>query len=182
MRQAFALAGLLAAASCHSPAAPITAAAPAADAPAPPTASAVQQAVAAYIKANAAAFSGYEPVRWGRPLAYTKSSEAARRGMLAMQRFDEALGPRSKAFAVYRASLARHEPPARTQALKARYDKAARCSDSLLAAAATLSGVQDTTRLGTAIMHAYRTKAKSGFMVLDSAVFVVDASGRVEQL
>ena len=136
MRQAFALAGLLAAASCNSPATPTTAAAPTttADAPAPPTASAVQQAVGAYIKANAAAFSGYEPVRWGRSLAYTKSSEAAMRGVLAMQLFDEALRPRSKALAVYRASLARHEPPARTQALKARYDRAARYSDSLLAA------------------------------------------------
>jgi hypothetical protein len=184
MKQAFALVGLLAAASCSSPSAPATVAPSAATqtaAPAQATDS-VQQAVAAYINKNAADFAGYEPVRWSRPMAYTKLNEAAIKGVVAMQLFDNALVPRNKALADYKASLARHDAPAKTEAIKARYGKANKYNDSLLAIANSFIGVKDTTHLGTEIVHIYRTKAKSGVMVLDSATFVVYATGKVEQL
>lgn len=177
MKQAFALVGLLAAASCNSPSTPA--------ATSPATAKAtdpVQQAVAAYIKANAADFVGYEPVRWGRPTVYTKLNEAAIKGVVAMQVFDDALVPRNKALAEYKASLARHDAPAKTAAIMARYGKANKYNDSLLVIANSFIGVKDTTRLGTEIMHTYRTKAQSGAAVLDSAAFVVYPSGKVEQL
>lgn len=185
MKQAFALVGLLVAAGCSSPSAPATvspAATTQAAAPAQQPADSVQQAVTTYIKANAAGFAGYEPVRWGRPTAYTKMSEAAIKGVVAMQLFDNALVPRNKALDAYKASVARHDAPARTEAIKARYGKANKYNDSLLAIANSFIGVKDTTRLGTEIMHTYRTKAKSGIMVLDSATFVVYSTGKVEQL
>jgi hypothetical protein len=185
MKQAFALAGLLAAASCSSPSAPATstpAATTQAAAPTQPASDSVQQAVTTYIKANAADFSGYEPVRWSRPMVYTKLNEAAIKGVVAMQLFDNALVPRNKALADYKASLARHDAPAKTEAIKARYGKANKYNDSLLAIANSFIGVKDTTHLGTEIVHVYRTKAKGGVMVLDSATFVVYATGKVEQL
>lgn len=184
MKQAFALVGLLAAASCSSPSTPATTAPPAsaATAPAQPAANSLQQAVTAYIKAHAANYTGYEPVRWSPPLAYTKASEAAIKGVVAMQLFDNALVPRNQALADYKASLARHDAPAKTEAIKARYGKANKYNDSLLAIANSFGGVRDTTRLGTEIVHFYRTKAKSGIMVLDSATFVVYPTGKVEQL
>ncbi|RZK30974.1 MAG: hypothetical protein EOO63_05330 [Hymenobacter sp.] len=185
MKQAFALLGLLAAASCSSPSAPVATSPTAttqAAASALPAADSVQQAVTTYIKANATNFTGYEPVRWSRPTPYTKMSEAAIKGVVAMQLFDEALVPRNKALDAYKASLARHDSPAKTEAIKGRYGKANKYNDSLLAIANTFIGVKDTTRLGTEIMHTYRTKAKSGVMVLDSATFVVYTTGKVEQL
>lgn len=185
MKQVSALVGLLAAASCSSPSAPTTASSPPATqaaAPAQPAPDSVQQAVATYIRANAADFTGYEPVRWGRPVAYTKMNEAAIKGVVAMQLFDNALVPRNKALADYKASLARHDAPAKTEAIKARYGKANKYNDSLLAIANSFIGMKDTTHLGTEIVHIYRTKAKSGVMVLDSATFVVYATGKVEQL
>ncbi len=182
MKQALALLGLLAAASCSAPSSPPTAAPPAAAAPGQPTAAAVQQAVATYIKAEATAFADYEPVRWGRPVAYTKMSEAAIKGVATMQLFDNALATRNRALAAYKAALARHDAPAKLAALKARYDQANKRNNSLLALATSLSGVRDSTRLGTTIGHTYRTRAKSGIMRLDSATFVVYASGHVEQL
>jgi hypothetical protein len=142
----------------------------------------VQQAVATYIKAEATAFIDYEPVRWGRPVAYTKMSEATIKGVVAMQLFDNALAARNRALTAYKAALARHDTPAKVAALKARYDQAHKHNNSLLALATSLSGVQDSTRLGTAIGHTYRTRAKSGVMRLDSATFVVYTTGRVEQL
>ncbi|TVT37836.1 hypothetical protein FNT36_21990 [Hymenobacter setariae] len=138
--------------------------------------------MASYIKANRAAFVGYEPVRWGQPVTYTKANEAAIKGVLAMQLFDDALVPRNKALAEYKASLARHDAPAKTEAIKARYGKANKYNDSLLAIANSFIGSKDTTRLGTQIAHIYRTKAKSGVMVLDSATFLVYRTGKVEQM
>jgi len=185
MKQAFALVGLLAATSCSAPTAPATATPAAttqATASAQLAADSVQQAVATYIKRNTADFVGYEPVRWGRPTAYTKLNEATIKGVVAMQLFDNALVPRNKALADYKASLARHDAPAKTEAIKARYGKANKYNDSLLAIANSFIGVRDTTRLGTEIAHTYRKKAKSGFMVLDSATFVVYTTGKVEQL
>jgi uncharacterized lipoprotein NlpE involved in copper resistance len=186
MKQALTLVGLLAAVGCNSPSAPTTATTPTAPASAParpaPAAQAVQQAVIAYIQANTAHFAGYEPVRWGRPAAYSKVNEAAIKGVVAMQLFDNALVPRNKALADYKASLARHDAPAKTEAIKARYGKANKYNDSLLAIANGFIGVKDTARLGTQIGHTYRTKSKSGVMVLDSATFVVYATGKVEQL
>ena len=185
MKQAFALAGLLAAASCSSPSAPVTntpATSTQAAAPGQPAADSLQQAVTTYIKANATDFADYEPVRWGRPMAYTKLSEAAIKGVVAMQRFDDALVPRNKALADYKASLARHDAPAKTEAIKARYGKANKYNDSLLVIANSFIGVKDTTHLGTEIVHTYRAKAKSGVMMLDSATFVVYTTGKVEQL
>lgn len=185
MKQAFALVGLLAATNCSSPSVPVTTS-PAITtqtaAPVQQAADSVQQAVATYIKENTAAFTGYEPVRWGRPMAYTKMNEAAIKGVVAMQLFDDALVPRNKALAEYKASLARHDAPAKTEAIKARYGKANKYNDSLLAIANSFIGVKDTTRLGTEIAHTYRTRAKSGVMLLDSATFVVYATGKVEQL
>jgi hypothetical protein len=185
MKQAFTLVGLLATASCSSPS-PITTTASPTIAPdaaaAQQTASSVQQAVATYIKAHPTDFTGYEPVRWSQPLAYTKTGEATIKGVVAMQLFDNALVSRSKALAAYKASLARHDAPAKTEAVKARYRHANKYNDSLLAVANTFASIRDTTRLGTEIVHLYRTKAKTGFMVLDSATFVVYPTGKVEQL
>jgi hypothetical protein len=185
MKQAFALVGLLAAASCSSPSPTTTTASPTITpdaAAAQQTASSVQQAVATYIKAHPTDFTGYEPVRWSQPLAYTKTGEATIKGVVAMQLFDNALVSRSKALAAYKASLARHDAPAKTEAVKARYRHANKYNDSLLAVANSFAGIRDTTRLGTEIVHLYRTKAKTGFMVLDSATFVVYPTGKVEQL
>ncbi len=185
MKQVYALVGLLAAASCSSPSTPGTTTLPAttrATAPAQLAAGAVQQAVATYISSHKADFTDYEPVRWSQPVAYTSVSEATVKGIGAMQLFDNALVPRNKALAEYRASLARHDAPARTEVIKARLRKATRYNDSLLAVANSLSGVKDTTLLGAEIVHYYRTKARTGFMVLDSATFVVYSTGKVEQL
>ena len=174
MKNYFSLFLLLAAASaCSSPAHSPEAAV---------LASPTQQAVAAYIKANSAAFAGYEPVRWGHPAAYTKMSEAAIKGVVAMKNFDDALVPRNQALADYKASLARHDDAAKTEAIKGVYGKANKYNDSLLLIANSFIGVKDTTRLGTEIVHTYRTKSKAGAVVLDSATFVVYPSGKVEQL
>ncbi len=179
MKKAFPLLVLLAAAGCNPTSdsdATTESAAPPAGADSP------LKAVSAYIQAHAAAYPGYEPVRWGRPTAYTKASEAAVKGIVAMQDFDDALGPRNQALANYQAALARHEAPALVAALKARYVKANKHNDSLLAAANRFIGVKDSTRLGTQIVHAYRTLNRAGTQALDSVTFVVYSSGRVEQL
>ncbi len=165
---------LAAAAGCNSSSAP--------DAAARPATTPLQQAVSAYVKANAAAFPSYEPVRWGRPAAYTKMSEAAIKGVVAMQAFDDALTPRNQALANYKAAVARHEAPAQVEAIKARYGKANKHNDSLLVIANSFIGVKDSTRLGTQIVHTYRAKNKEGGLALDSATFVVYPNGKVEQL
>lgn len=142
----------------------------------------LQQAVSAYIRANAGTFPEYEAVRWSQPTPYTKMSEAAIKGVVAMQDFDDALVPRNQALADYKASLARHDAPARTEAIKARYGKANKYNDSLLVIANSFIGNKDSTRLGTEIVHTYRAKDKKGAVILDSATFVVYPSGKVEQL
>ena len=181
MKKAFPLLALLAAVAGCNQAAPTQAAGPAGMAPAAP-ADSLQQAVAAYIKANGAEFPGYEPVRWGSPTPYTRQSEAAIKGVVAMKVFDDALVPRNQALANYKASLARHDPAARTKAIMAVYGKANKYNDSLLVIANSFIGVKDTTRLGTQLAHTYRHQNKAGAMVLDSASFVVHSGGRVEML
>ena len=180
MNKVFPLFALLVAAGCSSPSTPQTA--PTGPAPAAQPANGLQQAVTAYIKANEATFAGYEPVRWAQPTAYTKESEAAIKGVVAMKNFDDALVPRNQALANYKASLARHDAPAKTAAIMAKYGKANKYNDSLLLIANSFIGVKDTTRLGTQIVHAYRTKNPQGQVVLDSATFVVYPTGKVEQL
>ena len=177
-----ALVFLLAAAGCNSstPADKAAAGAPAATAAAP--ADTLQQAVATYVAAHAAAFPGYESVHWGAPAAYTKMNEAAIKGVVAMQAFDDALTPRNQALANYKASLARHDAPAKTAAIMALYGKANKHNDSLLVIANSFIGVKDSVRLGTQLVHAYRAKNKAGALALDSATFVVYPGGRVEQL
>lgn len=184
MKNALFLLVLLAVAGCNSSPTPPTAANPvvAPASPAATPASSAQQAVTAYIKANPANFAGYAPVRWSAPNAYTKMSEAAIAGVVAMQAFDDALTPRNKALADYKAALARHDAPARVEAIKARYGKANKYNDSLLAIANGIIGTTDTTRLGTQIGHTYRTKNPAGAVVLDSATFVVYRDGKVKQL
>ena len=177
MKNTALLFALLATAACNS--ADSTKQVASAAAPAP--ADSLQQAVAAFIKANAATFPGYEAVRWGKPAKYTRMSEAAIKGVVAMKNFDDALVPRNQALADYKASLARHDTPAQTEVIKARYGKANKYNDSLLVIANSFIGVKDTTRLGTEIVHTYRTTGKRG-AVLDSATFVVYPNGRVEQL
>lgn len=142
----------------------------------------IHQAVTAYIQANATSFPNYEAVRWGTPLTYTKANEAAIKGVVAMKNFDDALVPRNQALADYKASLAQHDAPAKTEAIKARYGKANKYNDSLLTIANGFIGVKDTARLGTEIVHTYRTKNKAGVLVVDSATFVVYPKGRVKQL
>lgn len=142
----------------------------------------LHQAVTAYIQANATSFPAYEAVHWGPSLAYTKASEAAIKGVVAMKNFDDALVPRNQALADYKASLAQHDAPAKTEAIKARYGKANKYNDSLLVIANSFIGVKDTGRLGTEIVHTYRVKNKAGAVVLDSATFIVYPKGRVEQL
>jgi hypothetical protein len=178
MKKLFPLAFLLVAAGCNS--AP-QAAGPGQVATAAPT-DTIQQAIATYIKANSADFANYEPVRWGSPTPYTKVSEAAVKGVVAMQVFDNALVPRNKALADYKASLARHDAPAKTAAIMARYGKANKYNDSLLVIANSFIGVKDTTRLGTEVVHTYRAKNSAGTVTLDSATFVVYPTGKVEQL
>lgn len=173
---------LLAAAGCNSPAPAGKAATEAPTAKAAAPADTLQQAVAAYVAAHAAAFPGYEPVRWGAPAAYTKMNEAAIKGVVAMQAFDDALTPRNQALANYKASLTRHDAPAKTAAIMARYGKANKHNDSLLVIANSFIGVKDSARLGTQLVHAYRAKNKAGALALDSATFVVYPGGRVEQL
>ncbi|RZJ93091.1 MAG: hypothetical protein EOO60_05985 [Hymenobacter sp.] len=174
------LLALVVATGCNS--APGSQATTTAPASAPPPANGVQQAVAAYIKANEGVFAGYEPVRWGQPAAYTKMSEAAIKGVVAMKNFDDALVPRNQALANYKASLARHDAPAQTAAIMAKYGKANKYNDSLLLIANSFIGVKDTTRLGTQVVHTYRAKNKEGVVALDSATFVVYPTGKVEQL
>jgi len=164
----------LLAAGCNGSPAPHNAASP----PGTP----LQQAVSAYIKTHAEAFPSYTPVRWGRPAAYTKISEAAIKGVVAMQAFDDALTPRNQALADYKAALARHDAPASVEAIKTRYGKANKHNDSLLAYANSFIGVRDSTRLGTEIVHTFRVKDQFGTVTLDSAAFVVYANGKVEQL
>ncbi|WP_158022846.1 hypothetical protein [Hymenobacter coccineus] len=173
---------LLMAAGCNSsaPADKAAAGAPAAKAAAP--GDTLQQAVAKYVAAHADAFPGYEPVRWGAPAAYTKINEAAIKGVVAMQAFDDALTPRNQALANYKASLARHDAPAKTAAIMGLYGKANKHNDSLLVIANSFIGVKDSTRLGTQLVHAYRAKNQAGALALDSATFVVYPGGRVEQL
>lgn len=172
------LALLMAVAGCNH-AAPTQAAGPT-EAAAP--ADSLQRAVAAYFRARGAEFPGYEPVHWGRPTKYTRQSEAAIKGVVAMKAFDDALVPRNQALANYKASLARHDPPARTEAIKAAYGKANKHNDSLLVIANSFIGVKDTTHLGTELMHTYRRQGQGGALVLDSASFVVYPGGRVEML
>lgn len=180
MKKILPLGLLLLAAGCNSPA-PTTsapAAAPAAVAPASPE----QQAVARYVQAHATAFPAYQPLGWGRPVAYTKAREAAIKGVLAMKVFDDALVPRNKALDAYKAALARHAPAAEVEAAKARYGKANKYNDSLLVIANRFLGVKDTARLGTELAHVYRAKNQAGALITDSATFVVYRGGRVEQL
>ncbi|AMR27341.1 hypothetical protein A0257_09705 [Hymenobacter psoromatis] len=174
---------LLAAAGCTSPSAPQTAAAPTSPAKEGTTAAdSLQRAVVAFIHTNSTEFPGYEPVSWGRPTIYTRQSEAAIKGVVAMKAFDDALVPRNQALANYKASLARHDPPARNEAIKAVYGKANKHNDSLLVIANSFIGVTDTTRLGTELVHHYRFKNKTGAVVLDSGTFVVYPTGKVEEL
>ena len=171
---------LLALAGCGSS---TTTPAGTATAPASPAPSdSVQRAVAGYVQAHAATFPGYEAVGWGRPVAYTKGREAAIKGVVAMKAFDDALIPRNKALADYKAALAQHAPTAQVEAAKARYGKANKYNDSLLVIANSFIGVKDSARLGTEIAHSYRTKNKAGATVLDSTTFVVYRAGKVEQL
>lgn len=142
----------------------------------------LHQAIAAYIQANATSFPDYKAVRWAPPIAYTRASEAAIKGVVAMRNFDDALVPRNQALADYKASLAQHDALDKTEAIKARYGKANKYNDSLLAIANSFIGVKDTVRLGTEIVHTYRIKNKAGMMILDSAAFVVYPKGKVEQL
>jgi hypothetical protein len=142
----------------------------------------LHQAVLTYIQANTASFPGYEAVRWGPPIIYTRASEAAIKGVVAMKNFDDALVPRNQALADYKASLAQHDPPAKTNAIKARYGKANKYNDSLLAIANSFIGVKDTTRLGTQILHTYHIKNEAGVIVLDSTTFVIYPKGQVEVL
>ena len=180
MKKAFPVLALLAATAGCNHAAPTRAGESAATAAAPTDS--LQQAVAAYIKTNGAEFPGYEPVSWGRPIAYTRQSEAAIKGVVAMKAFDDALVPRNQALANYKASLARHDPPARTEAIKAVYGAANKHNDSLLVIANSFIGSKDTTRLGTQLLHTFRRQDKAGALVLDSASFVVRPGGRVEML
>ncbi|MFD1467590.1 hypothetical protein ACFQ48_05095 [Hymenobacter caeli] len=185
MKNLFPFLALLAAAGCNSPTTPKSAPAGAGAAVPPPADAAtdsLHQAVAAYIKANAAAFPGYEAVRWGRPTPYTKMSEAAIKGVVAMQAFDDALVPRNQALANYKASLARHDAPARTAAIMGIYGKANKHNDSLLLIANRYIGVKDSARIGTQLTHTYRATNKAGATGLDSATFVVRPGGQVEQL
>jgi hypothetical protein len=142
----------------------------------------LQRAIVVYMHTNRTEFPNYEPVRWSRPTIYTRRNEAAIKGVVAMKAFDDALVPRNQALADYKASLARKDPPARTKAIEAAYGKANKYNDSLLIIANAFSGVTDTTRLGTELVHQYRFKNKAGAIVLDSATFVVYSTGKVEQL
>lgn len=170
--------GLLVAAGCGgSTTSPST---PSVASTAPATAT--QQAVAKYVQTHAAVFPGYEPVSWGRPVAYTTSRKAAIEGVVAMKAFDDALVPRNKALQAYKDAVARHEPAAVVEAAKARYGKANKYNDSLLVIANSFIGVNDSTRLGIEIAHTYRVKNKTGSVLLDSATFVVYPNGKVEQL
>jgi hypothetical protein len=176
---ALVLSGLLAASCDSSPATRKNTATPP---PTEPVADTLQQAVAKYIQNNATAFPSYQSVRWSRPVVYTKMREAAIKGVVAMQAFDEALVPRNKALADYKASMARHDTPAQTEVIKARYGKANKYNDSLLAIANSFIGVTDTTRLGVELTHTYRAKNQQGAVVLDSATFVVYPTGEVKKL
>jgi hypothetical protein len=179
MKKVVFLLASLAFAGCNSPSPQQGAASGSAPGAAPDS---LRQAVAAYIQANAAAFPNYEAVRWGQPTPYTKTNEAAIKGVVAMQAFDDALVPRNQALADYKASLARHDAPARVEAIKARYGKANKYNDSLLVIANSFIGVKDSTRLGTGVVHTYRVKNQAGASVLDSSTFVVYRNGKVEQL
>lgn len=178
MKKLLPLGLVLLATACSSPAP--TASAPAAAPVAP--ASPEQQAVASYVKAHATAYPDYQPLSWGQPVAYTKAREAAIKGVLAMQVFDNALVPRNQALANYKAALARHAPAVEVEAIKARYGKANKYNDSLLVIANRYLGIKDTARLGTELSHVYRAKNQAGALATDSATFVVYRGGRVEQL
>ncbi len=183
MRKALPLLLLLATAGCNSSPASQTAATPATGAAKDGTpADSSQRAVVAFMHTNGTEFPGYEPVSWGKPAIYTRQSEAAIKGVVAMKAFDDALVPRNQALANYKASLARHDPPARTKVIEAVYGKANKHNDSLLVIANSFIGVTDTTRLGTELVHRFRFKNKTGAVVLDSATFVVYPTGKVEQL
>lgn len=182
MRKALPLLLLLAAAGCNSSPASQTAATPAGAAKAGTPADSLQRAVVAFMHTNSAEFPSYEPVGWSQPAIYTRQSEAAIKGVVAMKAFDDALVPRNQALANYKASLARHDPPARNKAIEAVYGKANKHNDSLLVIANSFIGVTDTTRLGTELVHRFRFKNKTGALVLDSATFVVYPTGKVEQL
>jgi hypothetical protein len=99
-----------------------------------------------------------------------------------MQQFDNALAARNKALAEYNDALARHAAPAKVEMLKTRYRNATKHNDALLATANSFAGVKDTARLGAQLVHVYRTRARSGVMVLDSAAFLVHTTGVVERL
>ena len=182
MKKAFPLLILLAAAGCTNSSAPQTAATPTVATKDTTPTDSLQRAVVAFIRTNGTEFPGYEPVNWGRPTIYTRQSEAAIKGVVAMKAFDDALVPRNQALADYKASLARHDPPARNKAIAAVYGKANKHNDSLLVIANSFIGVTDTTRLGTELVHRYHIKNKTGAVMLDSATFVVYPSGKVEQL
>jgi len=180
MKYPFSLVALFVVAGCGSPSSPTQAGPSAAAQPA--ATNTLHQAVSTYIQAHASAFPGYEAVRWSPPTAYTKMNEAAIKGFVAMKAFDDALIPRNQALAEYKNSLARHDAPAKTAAIMARYGKANKYNDSLLAIANAFIGVKDTARLGTGVVHTYRAKNESGALVLDSATFVVHRNGQIEQL
>ncbi len=182
MRTALPFLFLLAATSCNqAPASHPGATPPGSANNAAPTDS-LQRAVVTYMHANSADFPGYEPVGWGKPATYTRQREAAIKGVVAMKAFDDALVPRNQALANYKASLARHDPPARTKVIEGVYGKANKHNDSLLVIANSFIGVTDTTHLGTELVHRYRFKNKAGAAVLDSATFVIYPGGKVEQL
>lgn len=182
MKTALPLLFLLVATGCNNSPTSHPTATPTESAKAVAPADSLQRAVATYMHANSADFPGYEPVGWGRPASYTRRSEAAIKGVVAMKAFDDALVPRNQALANYKASLARHDPPARTKVIEGAYGKANKHNDSLLVIANSFIGVTDTTHLGTELVHRYRFKNKAGAVVLDSATFVVYPSGKVEQL
>jgi hypothetical protein len=138
------------------------------------------KAISALLLKNMNDPTSYQPVRWGKPEAWTVSDSISAHAFLlknllhtnnlatiadstSLQQYSK-LPYAQKYLVGQRVSLPKH-----------RHQR-----DSLRSALAHLPAATDTTRLGYYITHAFRAKNKLGALVLDSVEFYVDKAGRVK--
>ncbi len=109
-------------------------------------------AVSEYLKTHAKDPASYAAVRWGEGQAFTRKDSAAIAARILSKEYDKMLTVTAYQYGKHNELI--------TKALK-------------------LEAVTDTTRVGTLLLHAYRSKNNRGAVVLDSACFVVYENGEV---
>ena len=145
-----------------------------------------QAAVAAHIKQNTNYPASYEAVKWGKARPWRQQDvDIGKAASYLMEGYRERRAGQS---------LSQHlidmrglnRVPEKDLAELAKVIKPLLAflkhrEDSLMALYEQAKASTDTTRLGTVVVHAYRTKNKRGALRLDSATFLVLNNGKVER-